>query len=348
MNISTRIPTGPYCDSPVHVVAPARLHMGFVDLNGGLGRKFGSLGLTLDSPVTRVHVSKAKGIEAHGPGAERAARLASTMTRSLGLLHGVRVTVGEAIPEHVGLGSGTQLGLAVGMGISKLAGVPLNARQVAHRLDRGARSGIGIGAFELGGFLVDGGQGDTNAPPPVVARADFPDRWRVVLIYDTAFRGKHGEAEKQAFSALPLFPEDAAAHLCRLVLMRLLPGLAETDLDAFGSAITEIQRVVGDHFAAAQGGRFASADVARVLDWLEAEGHRTLGQSSWGPTGFTLVPNLEEAIALVGRLRARFRGDEGLRFEIASGRNCGGEIVPRNPEWGVASGSERARVADRL
>jgi hypothetical protein len=27
--------------------APARLHMGFLDLDGGLGRRFGSLGFTL-------------------------------------------------------------------------------------------------------------------------------------------------------------------------------------------------------------------------------------------------------------------------------------------------------------
>ena len=32
----------------VDVSAPARLHLGFLDLGGGLGRRFGSLGVAID------------------------------------------------------------------------------------------------------------------------------------------------------------------------------------------------------------------------------------------------------------------------------------------------------------
>ena len=35
----------------VRVSVPARLHVGFVDLNGGLGRRFGSLGIALDTHI---------------------------------------------------------------------------------------------------------------------------------------------------------------------------------------------------------------------------------------------------------------------------------------------------------
>src|SRR5260221_11827542 len=38
----------------VEVFAPARLHLGFLDLNGGLGRRFRRLGLTLDGIGTRL------------------------------------------------------------------------------------------------------------------------------------------------------------------------------------------------------------------------------------------------------------------------------------------------------
>jgi beta-ribofuranosylaminobenzene 5'-phosphate synthase len=44
----------------VRVVAPARLHLGFLDLHGGLGRKFGSLGVTLDEPRTALTVRRAE------------------------------------------------------------------------------------------------------------------------------------------------------------------------------------------------------------------------------------------------------------------------------------------------
>ncbi len=35
----------------VSVEATARLHLGFLDMNGGLGRKFGGLGLSLDATI---------------------------------------------------------------------------------------------------------------------------------------------------------------------------------------------------------------------------------------------------------------------------------------------------------
>lgn len=324
--MNTSVPIRGRTHTRIRVVAPARLHLGFLDLNGGLGRRFGSLGLTLESPVTRLHVTPSADIEAIGPGAERAAAFARVMAEQIGLAHGLRVTVEEAIPEHVGLGSGTQLGLAVGMAVCRLAGISMDVREVGYRLDRGARSGIGIGAFEDGGFLVDGGRGEGDAPPPLVARAVFPENWRVVLIYDRAFQGLHGKPEKQAFQDLPTFPEAAAAHLCRLVLMRVLPGLAEQDLDTFGTAITEIQQVVGDHFAPAQGGRFASPHVSHVLQWLLAEGYRTAGQSSWGPTGFTVVQDPAEATALVRRLQALCGEGSPLDFVICRARNCGGQV----------------------
>jgi predicted sugar kinase len=41
-------------DSTVSVTVPARLHLGFLDLDGGLGRRFGSLGMALDGPSRGV------------------------------------------------------------------------------------------------------------------------------------------------------------------------------------------------------------------------------------------------------------------------------------------------------
>ena len=52
------------------------------------------------------------------------------------------------------LGSGTQLALAVAAALRALHGYPLDPREDAVLLDRGARSGIGIGIFEQGGLVV--------------------------------------------------------------------------------------------------------------------------------------------------------------------------------------------------
>ena len=310
----------------VSVAAPARLHMGFVDLHGGMGRRYGSLGLAVERPCTRVHLSPAARVTARGPDAERAARYGAALAAHFGLPSGARIDVEDAIPPHAGLGSGTQLALAVGAGMAKLHDLRAGTREIASALDRGQRSGLGAGLFEQGGFVVDGGSAGDDAPPPVITRLPFPPGWRVLLVFDRAREGVHGDAESEAFAALPRFPEADAAELCRLVLMRVLPGLVEADLDAFGPAIGRIQARVGDHFAGVQGGRFASPGVARVLDWLCARGIEGVGQSSWGPTGFALFPSEETASRLVAQARRRFADEFALDFVVTRGRNEGARI----------------------
>jgi beta-RFAP synthase len=273
---------------------------------------------------------------------QRVQRLLDVLREATGVRRGIRVVVTEAIPEHAGLGSGTQLALAVGCVFAKLFGLDLAPRDIAGMLDRGARSGIGIGAFEHGGFLVDGGRGAVDAPPPITSRIAFPEDWRVLLILHAGAQGLHGAAEKVAFRALPPFPEARAAHLCRLVMMSLLPALVERDLFGFGRAVQELQRVIGDYFAPAQGGRFASAQVAAALARLEAEGVTCVGQSSWGPTGFAVVESEAVAAQAVGALQKEFAGT-GLEFEITRGRNRGGEIALQPARAAGSNAAPRVR-----
>lgn len=308
----------------VKVTAPARLHLGFLDMHGGLGRRFGSLGLTLDGLATTVRARPAERPGATGPSAGRALAAARTLCERFGLPD-AELTVEEAIPEHVGLGSGTQLGLAVGVALARLYGRPLAVRSVAAELERGARSGIGIGAFESGGVILDGGRGTDGLPPPVIARLPCPDDWRILLILHRDGRGLHGAAEREAFRTLPAFPEERAAHLCRLTLMTALPALAEGDAMAFGRAVGELQRTVGDHFAPVQGGRFTSPAVADALAWLEAQGIPGVGQSSWGPTGFAIVGDPAEAEALLAAARQRWT-DGPLEFRLHRARNDGATL----------------------
>ncbi|HER35277.1 MAG TPA: GHMP kinase [Halothiobacillaceae bacterium] len=321
------------CDA-VRVSAPARLHLGFFDLNGNLGRRFGSLGITLDRPVTSVVATRAGRAAVTGPSARRADVFARKARELFGLPDPCRLEVEAAIPEHSGLGSGTQMALAAGLAACRLQDAEPAPREVAHLLDRGQRSGIGIGAFESGGVLLDGGSAAGEAPPPILARFDFPSAWRVILIFDRSFTGVHGPDEAEAFRKLPPFPADRAAHLCRVVLMRALPGIAEADLDTFGAAVAELQRAVGDHFAPVQGGRYASTDVAEVLTWFAGMGVTGVGQSSWGPTGFALLGSERAARALLESARERFAGRAGLEFMLCHGNNSGGRIQTRmNGNW---------------
>lgn len=103
----------------VEIVAPARLHLGVLDLRGDLGRRFGGLGVAIPTPSLRLEARRADRVEATGPDGERAAAFAERCLARFGISGGVAITVHRAIPEHAGLGSGTQLGLAVARALDR-------------------------------------------------------------------------------------------------------------------------------------------------------------------------------------------------------------------------------------
>ena len=311
----------------VSVVTSARLHMGFFDLNGGLGRSFGSIGVSLDRPLTELSAWYGDGFSAVGPSAKRAVKVAEKQATALKLQGGMHMRLAQAIPEHAGLGSGTQMSLAVGLAMNKLYHLGLVMEDVALLTERGARSGIGLGTFAAGGVVIDGGRGAQTLIPPVIARADFPEAWRILLIFDHAESGVHGAEEIEAFRSLPEFPADSAAMLCRRVLMQALPALAEHDLETFGAAIRELQERTGDYFAPAQSGRYASPLVTKVLQWLDDHGVACFGQSSWGPTGFAIFANEPEAKDFQQKLEAQFSHQATLEFMLCKGRNEGALLM---------------------
>ncbi|HEX5325244.1 MAG TPA: beta-ribofuranosylaminobenzene 5'-phosphate synthase family protein [Acetobacteraceae bacterium] len=309
----------------VVVESGARLHMGFLDLGGTLGRRFGSIGMALDRPQTRLRLVRTDETCFEGPDRDRAANCHTAIMRHLGLTAHHKLSIVSAIPAHAGLGSGTQLALGVAAAVRRLHGIPADPFDDAGALNRGARSGIGIGLFAHGGFVVDGGRGARAAPPPMLTRIAVPKSWRILLLQDPRHSGLSGSDETAGFAALPPFSDALAGHLCRLVLLQVLPALIEDDLAQFGDAITRIQRLLGDHFAPAQGGRIASPAVAAALSLLAAEGATGLGQSSWGPTGFGFIRGAAAAERLADRVRRSPHGSD-LQIEICRPRNCGATI----------------------
>lgn len=330
----------------ISVSSSARLHMGFFDLHGGLGRKFGSIGLSVATPNIELAAASFQKLPsgnlqvtgAESVSASAIAKATAVARQFIAKLHldgGIRLNIKQHIPEHAGLGSGTQLALAIGTAISQLYNLNLSTAKIAELTGRGGRSGIGIAAFNHGGLLIDGGRTARSNPvnpsalnsniPPLLARYDFPEDWRILLILDSSQPGIHGEEERTAFSQLPVFSENLAAHLCRHVLMQAMPALVEHDLTAFGHTIQELQAHVGDYFAPAQGGRYASQRVGAVLQHLAHMGVACFGQSSWGPTGFTVFESAAEAEKHLQQLKMAFT-DSALTWIICNARNHGAEI----------------------
>jgi beta-ribofuranosylaminobenzene 5'-phosphate synthase len=328
----------------ITVKSTARLHMGFFDLHGGLGRKFGSIGLSLAAPSIELSAVRSEMLCVSGFASNRAEEIARQLIAKLNLAGAVNLNIKQNIPEHAGMGSGTQFALNIGTAISQLYDLNLNTVQIAELTGRGGRSGIGIAAFDQGGLLIDGGRvshvpsphiGKTQSSqltvdalkvPPLIARYDFPEDWRILLILDNNQPGIHGEEELAAFKTLPIFPENLAAHLCRSVLMQAMPAMIEKDLTAFGYSIRQLQMHVGDYFAPAQGGRYASKYVGAVLQHLETLGVACYGQSSWGPTGFAVFENEELAKKYMLQLKMKFT-EPNLAWQICSANNNGSEVL---------------------
>jgi beta-ribofuranosylaminobenzene 5'-phosphate synthase len=298
----------------VFVEAPARLHFGVLDLRGRLGRCFGGLGAAIPSPSLLLEASPSPRVSAEGPDAERAIEFATRFLAFHSLTRGLHLVLHRTIPGHAGLGSGTQLGLAVARAIAELYRLPTDPVELARATGRGKRSAIGTWAFALGGFIVEGGRRPgSDKVAPLLARFPIPDNWRCVVAVPSGGRGLSGDAEARAFEQLPSPPDQEVERVSHLVLMQLLPALVEADLPSFGAALSEIQRVTGAWFAAQQGGIFAPGPTERLVADMAAWGAAGVGQSSWGPAAYGLVDNDAEARDLAERARQAL-GSQGQVF----------------------------------
>ena len=306
--------------SQVKVTTSARLHMGFFDLSGAIS-KFGSLGMSLDAPCTQITLAKSDGTLIDGSNRDNVAKIVQHFVKPFNIKQNFSLTLRDSIPAHAGLGSGTQLALAIGAGLNQLFNLNISLAQIAIVAKRGKRSGIGLAAFAHGGVIVD--SGITNDELPQIAlRQSFPDNWRVLLVTDSASKGVHGKAELQAFQLL----KPTKNSLRDMMFTYMMPTLQRGDLLAFGAYMQDLQAYNGEYFAPMQGGHFASRDVAEVLAWLQNNGAPCVGQSSWGPTGFAILSSAEHAENLKKQVQLAFASKANISFTICCGKNTGATI----------------------
>ena len=311
----------------VFVEAPARLHFGVLDLRGDLGRRFGGIGAAVPSPSLLLEAAPAATLSVDGPPGEatRALEFARRFLAKHGV-DGARLCLHRTIPTHAGLGSGTQLALAVARALAELHGLPTEVTSLARAVDRGRRSAVGTWTFAHGGFVLEGGRrpGDPGVAP-LLAHLPMPSAWRCVVVVPQGKPGLTGEEEAAAFARLRAPDAHAVERVAHLVLMQILPAVAEADLPRFGAALTQVQEITGGWFAEAQGGVFAPASAAlvrRLSEW----GACGVGQSSWGPAVYGMVGDAVQAATLAARARDAI-GDRGIVYE--GGFSAAGARVTR-------------------
>lgn len=313
----------------IEVRTPCRLHFGLLARDPAAARQFGGAGLMIAHPGTVVRFKAAPageaqagdtsgGFTASGRMADRALDFArrfadEAQRRGLGELQRADIRVLRVPRPHTGLGTGTQLAMAVALGLARLIERPeLDVETLTALVGRGRRSAIGAHGCIRGGFLVDGGKasssslGTPDSLAPLLLRYDFPEDWRIVLIRPRALEGLAGLRETQAFQSLPPVPASLTDRMCRLVLLGLAPALLERNVDAFGEALHQLQLAAGETFAEAQGGLFADPSLAEIVSHIRARGVRGVGQSSWGPSLYAVTPDNDSAEQLANDIESRF------------------------------------------
>jgi beta-ribofuranosylaminobenzene 5'-phosphate synthase len=331
--------TFPYCnftdEARVIVEAPARVHMTLIDMNGSSGRVDGGIGLSVEDPAVVVEAKRSDGLTVRGDGesAERVKKTAEKVLAALGVQGGAEISLHRTYHGHIGLGSGTQIALATARALTALYH-PMEVREIAAIAGRGGTSGIGTAAFESGGFILDGGHsfgpsGEKSdfrpsaasrnvRPAPVLFRHPVPDDWQILLATPAIPEGAHGKAEVDIFRQYCPVPIGEVQALCHTVLMQMLPGIVEKDLDLFGTAVNAIQ---GLGFKRVEHSLQPPLihDLIAALRATDAAG---VGLSSFGPTVYAIgdtgmhdaLKAAEEAMAETGGTafltRARNRGAE--------------------------------------
>ncbi|MBS0264414.1 MAG: beta-RFAP synthase [Planctomycetes bacterium] len=322
------IPTAANLPHPtdVTVTTGARLHFGMFSVGQPDIRAYGGVGMMIDRPGFSIRVREVeRSTRLCGRWDKRVAMILERLRaeRWLGPLSVELLASPEA---HSGLGSGTQLGMALAHAVSKLSGEEAPApEELARRAGRGLRSALGLHGYAVGGLLVEAGHRQSDEISPLISRVTVPADWRCLLIRPRDAVGISGSTETQGFASLAPMPTTTTDRLCRLALLELVPAVMENDFDNACRAIREFGQLVGAYFAPVQGGVFASPQIRRLEAELIARNVTGYGQSSWGPTLFVLCPHTDAAADLARDLAATTDG-QNCEYTIASPLNQGAQI----------------------
>lgn len=315
----------------INVVSPSRLHLTLIDLNAEIGRVDGGVGITLESPSLEISAAESDIVEVVGD-SHLAGRMRKAANAVLPAGKGIRIHIKKDLPDHVGLGSGTQTALSVATAVNEIYGLGKSIRELAVAVGRGGTSGIGVAAFENGGFILDGGHrfrdkgafspsAASRMPPgPVLFRRDFPD-WNIILaIPDT--KGAHDAEEVDIFKKVCPIPLAEVREISHVILMQMLPALIEEDLESFGRAVNHFQ-TVGFKKREVE---LQPEPVIDAMKYMQDNGASGAGVSSFGPVVYGIVGSPEEAKKLQKEVQRMLDESIGGEVLLTKARNRGADI----------------------
>jgi len=325
------------------IKTPSRLHMTLIDLNGSYGRADGGIGLTINKPNFTLHCELAeKGItidfnekidneEIKNEAVKKITDSAERIINNFNFDEGFHFTVEEAYPPHSGLGSGTQMSLATAKLICEFNEINMDSIGLGAIVGRGGSSGIGMGAFDHGGFVVDGGHDlkdkggsvlpssvNPAKPPQLIARYDFPEKWELVVAVSKADTTVTGMREDDIFGKYCPVPKKDVEQLSHIIFMNLIPFLLEKNIEAVGDAINNIQNLGFKNVEVTR----QAQNVRDLMENMRESGAYGVGMSSFGPAVYGLIDKKNQDVY---KATVDYLGDNGFVFK-AHAQNHGYEI----------------------
>lgn len=295
--------------------------------SGGTVRSFGGVGLSVKRIGFELEAERSKNLEIVGSKGQRdrVREIVEKFSQIYNIPSEVKIKILESIPSHVGLGSTTQLTLAICKALVTLFEKEISVIEIARDMGRGKRSGIGTYAFDNGGFIVEGGIGEDKFPP-LILRHEFPENWRFVIAIPKTERGPIEEREAKYFEDLGN-RENISKEICYILMLKLIPALKKGNISEFGEALLKIDENVGRAFSSEQEGLFKDRAVFKTRNFMHESGAYGVGQSSWGPTVYGLTENRNQAVKLKNTVKNYLENVNLLgNVKIVEPDNRGAEI----------------------
>ena len=239
--------------------SPARIHLGFLDLSFKNVRNFGSLGMAISNFGTIIQAKSSKKFKLVG---EKPKKLELMLKDFYDFykFQPCEIKITRKIPEHVGLGSGTQLSLSLGLLLSKISGKEISVEELAKFCQRGLRSSIGINCFKNGGFFVDAGRisHSKKSFSNNISSEMVPEEWKIILIMESTATGIHGNKEKKEFKKISKNNISLQSNNCEALVMMIIPSIIERNFELFCKGFQKFKKILENISISAQGGLYSS------------------------------------------------------------------------------------------
>jgi beta-ribofuranosylaminobenzene 5'-phosphate synthase len=276
----------------ITIKTPARLHFGVVNPFNSEYRLYASAGVAIDKPSNVVTIYSGEDLSITGCRSEEVLNRLKGLIEEYGIKRG-RVVIEKCIPQHVGLGSTTQLLLAVAHGLFLANNINVDIPLIARKLGLGRISGVGTYIYMYGGFILDAGKKDPHDFPKLLLRLEMPEEWHFIVLIPPG-QGLGEREEERVFLSNYRAREDLVWRASFILYHELVPSILERDFEKFASSLSQLQETVGQIFSSFQGGVFAEYSQ-RAISVLRELGVVGVGQSSWGPAVYGVLESREEA-----------------------------------------------------